>query len=102
PCSAGLRMCVPGVWGGFRVAITLLGPHRTTVKAPARRIVGSLLIALVTTGKTINLIFLLSQLLHGGLHQGRELIVSAVSIWLTNVIVFGLWYWELDRGGPFA
>ena len=21
-------------------------------------------------------------------------------IWLTNVIVFGLWYWELDRGGP--
>ena len=28
------------------------------------------------------------------------LIYSAVSIWLTNVIVFGLWYWEVDRGGP--
>jgi uncharacterized membrane protein len=23
-------------------------------------------------------------------------------IWLTNVIIFGLWYWELDRGGPGA
>jgi len=23
-------------------------------------------------------------------------------IWLTNVIVFGLWYWEFDRGGPVA
>jgi hypothetical protein len=23
-----------------------------------------------------------------------------VQIWLTNVIVFGLWYWDLDRGGP--
>jgi hypothetical protein len=23
-----------------------------------------------------------------------------VPIWLTNVIVFGLWYWDLDRGGP--
>ncbi|MBV9547646.1 MAG: hypothetical protein JOY61_25010, partial [Chloroflexi bacterium] len=27
---------------------------------------------------------------------------SAMQIWLTNVIVFGLWYWELDRGGPSA
>ena len=23
-------------------------------------------------------------------------------IWITNVLVFGLWYWELDRGGPVA
>jgi hypothetical protein len=23
-------------------------------------------------------------------------------IWLTNVIAFGLWYWNLDRGGPEA
>ncbi len=21
-------------------------------------------------------------------------------IWLTNFLIFGLWYWELDRGGP--
>jgi len=26
--------------------------------------------------------------------------VSSIQIWLTNVIVFGLWYWEVDRGGP--
>jgi uncharacterized membrane protein len=24
------------------------------------------------------------------------------AIWLTNVIVFALWYWEMDRGGPVA
>jgi hypothetical protein len=23
-------------------------------------------------------------------------------IWLSNVIVFGLWYWDLDRGGAAA
>ena len=28
--------------------------------------------------------------------------MTAIQIWLTNVIVFGLWYWELDRGGPGA
>jgi hypothetical protein len=32
--------------------------------------------------------------------EGRRLIVSGVVIWLTNVIAFGLWYWETDRGGP--
>jgi len=32
--------------------------------------------------------------------DGHELIVSSIQIWLTNVIVFGLWYWEVDRGGP--
>ena len=30
------------------------------------------------------------------------LLLSGGAIWATNVIVFGLWYWELDRGGPAA
>ncbi len=32
--------------------------------------------------------------------NGRELIVSGVLIWLTNFLIFALWYWEIDRGGP--
>jgi hypothetical protein len=31
---------------------------------------------------------------------GRDLILSAAQICVTNVAVFGLWYWEVDRGGP--
>jgi hypothetical protein len=31
-----------------------------------------------------------------------NLVVWSGQIWLTNVIVFALWYWELDRGGPVA
>jgi hypothetical protein len=43
-----------------------------------------------------------------GLVEGREgsdaapLLVTGGNIWLTNILVFGLWYWELDRGGPGA
>ena len=29
------------------------------------------------------------------------LLSAGASIYLTNIIVFGIWYWELDRGGPF-
>jgi hypothetical protein len=32
----------------------------------------------------------------------QHLLVWSAQIWVTNVIVFGLWYWELDRGGPHA
>jgi uncharacterized membrane protein len=28
--------------------------------------------------------------------------VTGGAIWLTNIIVFALWYWEFDRGGPVA
>ena len=38
-------------------------------------------------------------------HRGNSagpLLGSGAVIWLTNVIVFGLWYWEFDRGGPVA
>lgn len=43
-----------------------------------------------------------------GLVRGTEgenaapLLLTGLSIWLTNVIAFCLWYWELDRGGPVA
>jgi hypothetical protein len=34
--------------------------------------------------------------------DGRSLLVAALQVWLTNIIVFGLAYWELDRGGPVS
>ncbi|MEV5533665.1 hypothetical protein [Streptomyces prunicolor] len=43
-----------------------------------------------------------------GLVRGTEgldagpLLLTGGAIWLTNVIVFALWYWEWDRGGPMA
>lgn len=37
-----------------------------------------------------------------GLDNAGTLLRNGGAIWLTNVIVFALWYWELDRGGPVA
>jgi len=41
-------------------------------------------------------------LLRGGQENGRSLIYSGALLYITNVLLFGLWYWELDRGGPAA
>ncbi len=49
-------------------------------------------------------IFSLAALTHFLLHHStpnpEQLIVAGVLIWLTNFLIFALWYWELDRGGP--
>jgi hypothetical protein len=58
------------------------------------------LIALVTVANVASMVLLVHHLLVSVVSQGRQLIYSAVAVWLTNVIVYGLWFWEVDRGGP--
>ena len=74
--------------------------HRHPDEAPWVRQLTIGLIALITLANMISVGLLVHQLLVTNISQGRNLIYSAVSIWLTNVIVYGLWLWEIDRGGP--
>ncbi len=74
--------------------------HRRPDESPWVRHLTIGLIALITLANMISVTLLVHELLRTVVVQGRNLIYSAISIWLTNVIVFGLWFWELDRGGP--
>jgi hypothetical protein len=53
----------------------------------------------LTLGLVISLILLISAL---PAHKTppETLLVSAASLWATNILVFALWYWRLDAGGP--
>ena len=54
---------------------------------------------------TVALIGSLSLLIQGlpqRYEQGGMLLVSAGLLWITNVLVFSLWYWKLDGGGPLG
>jgi hypothetical protein len=46
------------------------------------------------------LVLLVRALVSGGAQDGPGLLLAAGQVWLTNVLVFALAYWELDRGGP--
>lgn len=68
-----------------------------------RRGVRLLAIALTAFSTVINfiaLVLLLKAILEGHAGTGRSLLVDALNIWVTNVVVFALWFWFLDRGGP--
>jgi hypothetical protein len=56
--------------------------------------------ALVSVANGISLALLCNLLLHRNVVNGKPLVVAGALIWLTNVLVFSLWYWEIDRGGP--
>ncbi len=45
---------------------------------------------------------LVRGLIGGAAADGAHLLVAGMQIWTTNVIAFGLLYWELDRGGPVS
>jgi uncharacterized membrane protein len=34
------------------------------------------------------------------LETPKALLRSASALWITNILVFALWYWKLDAGGP--
>ena len=38
----------------------------------------------------------------GFTQNAKVLLASGAAIWLTNIIAFALWFWNLDRGGPAA
>ena len=59
------------------------------------------LTAFVTVINAASLVSLVNALLaHTATKTGQTLLLDAVNIWITNVIVFALWYWSIDRGGP--
>jgi uncharacterized membrane protein len=63
-------------------------------------VLGIALVIVVSFANGRALLLLLRALLAGKPHDGRALLLDALNIWATNVIVFSLWYWQLDRGGP--
>src|SRR5580692_9870069 len=63
---------------------------------------GRLVLALINMANLVSLGYLVNALVATHPAGGKELIYSGAPVWITNIIVFALWYWELDRGGPSA
>ncbi|MDB5167513.1 MAG: putative rane protein [Candidatus Saccharibacteria bacterium] len=66
-------------------------------KPAAKRFFAIVLLAIISIVNLISLGLVISALFGGLKVDGHELLISSVAIYLTNIIVFGLWYWELDN-----
>lgn len=63
------------------------------------RVLGYMVTAVVTIELIISVIRLVSAL-PSRRESPTALLFSATSVWTSNVLVFALWYWRLDAGGP--
>jgi uncharacterized membrane protein len=99
----GPRWLLPGVEGILLVALIVVAPARATVHRVGERRFALAVIGLVSLVNVVLLGRLVDRLINGG-HGvgGRALILSGAVLWVTNVLLFAVWYWEMDRGGPVA
>lgn len=93
---------IPALEALLLVPLMVANPTRLSRQSRDMRLLSIGLIALVNLANIVSLGLLIRYLVDGSKVNGKQLILSAVGIWLTQVIVFGLWYWEVDRGGPVA
>jgi hypothetical protein len=78
-------------WGSARSWLERIGHRRNAAIA---------LLGLMSLETAAALFALVASLVSGQAGSGGQLLFEGLTIWGTNVIAYGLWFWGLDRGGP--
>jgi uncharacterized membrane protein len=81
-------------------AVLLVLASLDELTAGMKRVFAVLLITLMTLNNVVSLGLVIHALVSGNSVTGTELLLSSVAIYLTNIIVFGFLYWELDGSQP--
>ena len=115
--AAGLRSTLPaalrfqdsswllGVFVVGMLAVLMIGdPGRIDRQATWLRVLTDILIGVITLANGVAAVKLLADIINTTpfTNNAKTLLAAGGAIWLTNVIAFGLWYWDLDRGGAAA
>jgi hypothetical protein len=96
----GPRYVVPALEVLLFVPLVLANPHRMSRQNRHLRRLAIVLVLLIAGSNLAALVLLIRSLADGQATAGGQLLGAAGQVWLTNVLVFALAFWELDRGGP--
>ena len=91
PVAPEVALLVPLAWHRPRRRLEQMGLRRTLALA---------LLGIISLANALLLVALIASLVRGDKTSGAQLLLEAASVWGTNVIAFGLWFWGFDRGGP--
>jgi hypothetical protein len=98
--TIGPTWLLPSVEAALLIVLVVIAPARATAHSLGRRRFALAVIGLVSLANVVSLGLLVHYLINGGKAGGHQLILSGVVLWATNVLLFAVWYWEMDRGGP--
>ena len=94
------RYLLPALETALLIGLIVANPVRIERRSQAVRLASIVLIFLITTANALSAVLLIRLIIDGKAGRAVPLLASGAAIWATNVIVFALWYWEFDRGGP--
>lgn len=104
-----IRWAVPAATVLLLAPLALHVPQKRVLESAAarmsalrlgRRVASLAVIALITAANAASIALLVHLLVNGSQTQANLLLRAGIHMWLMNVLVFGLWYWQLDGGGP--
>jgi uncharacterized membrane protein len=98
--TVGPTWVMPAVEGALLAALVAILPRRATEHAHGRRHAALAVVGLVSLSHVVSLALLVHRLTTVQQTSGDRLLLSGVVLWTTSVLLFAVWYWELDRGGP--
>ncbi|TML89932.1 MAG: DUF1345 domain-containing protein [Actinobacteria bacterium] len=99
---AAVRIGIPILALALMAPLALTAPKRRLVYSVKRRTAAIAILAVISAANAVSIVLLVHLILTGTNIDGRQLVRAAIHIWCVNVLVFALWYWQLDRGGPMA
>lgn len=81
--------------------LAILTPDAYHRESTPRRTVALTLIGVIAVGNILSLLLLTQALIgHHAAISGHQLLLNTVTIYVTNIFMFALLYWEMDGGGP--
>ncbi|MET7392505.1 hypothetical protein ABZS66_03305 [Dactylosporangium sp. NPDC005572] len=96
------RWLLPALESLLLLTVVAVNPLRINRETRVLRPLSLGLVGVLTLVTALSVARLVRALFgHDGL-PSEHLLLWGGAIWLTNVIVFALWFWEADRGGPAA
>jgi hypothetical protein len=98
--TVGPTWLLPAVEGVLFLGLVATTPRRRGREPPRRRHLRIGLVSLLSAGNIASLFFLARFGVSVQRVNGHALLGGGVVLWLTSVVLFSLWYWEMDRGGP--
>jgi hypothetical protein len=98
-----VRIGIPILAVALMAPLALTAPSTRLVYSVKRRTAAIAILAVISAANAVSIIILVHIILVGTTHiDGRQLVRAAIHIWCVSVLIFALWYWQLDRGGPMA
>lgn len=95
--TIGPAWLLPAVEGVAFLTLLDATPFLGTHPRPWRRQLLLVVLGLLTAVNLVS-VFLLARLLVQGAHvHGEPLLLGGLALWLTQILVFAVWLWEIDR-----